>query len=79
MLSDDFGGGQISLGATALAPLPSGAVARDLVRYLDEQPYRFNNRRTDDGARFVGVMGSVTGKRVTYEKLTAKNETAAPT
>ena len=48
-----------------------------LFRYLDEQAYRFNNRKADDAARFIGVLDSVTGKRVTYRKLTGK-EQAAP-
>ncbi len=48
-----------------------------LFRYLDEQAFRFNERKQDDGGRFVGVMQGVTGKRVTYEKLTGKTEEAA--
>jgi len=47
-----------------------------LFLYLDEQAYRFNTRKEDDAARFAGVMQGVTGKRVTYEKLTGKNEAA---
>ena len=47
-----------------------------LFRYLDEQAYRFNNRKTTDAARFIGIMDSVTGKRVTYKKLTGKEEVA---
>jgi hypothetical protein len=46
-----------------------------LYRYLDEQAYRYNHRKTTDAARFIGVLNAVTGKRVTYEKLTGKNET----
>jgi transposase-like protein len=49
-----------------------------LFRYLDEQAYRFNNRKTTDASRFIGIMDSVTGKRVTYKKLTGKEEAAAP-
>jgi transposase-like protein len=45
-----------------------------LFRYLDEQAYRYNNRKTDDAQRFIGVMNGVTGKRVTYQKLTGKEE-----
>jgi hypothetical protein len=48
-----------------------------LFRYLDEQAYRFNNRKTDDGTRFEGVIDGVVGKRVTYKELTGKEELAA--
>ena len=48
-----------------------------LFRYLDEQAYRFNNRKTDDGTRFEGVMSGIVGKRVTYQKLTGKEGQAA--
>lgn len=45
-----------------------------LFRYLDEQAHRYNNRKTNDAQRFIGVLNAVTGKRVTYEKLTGKAE-----
>jgi transposase-like protein len=45
-----------------------------LFRYLDEQAYRYNNRKTSDAARFIGVMNGVTGKRVMYQKLIGKEE-----
>jgi hypothetical protein len=50
-----------------------------LFRYLREQAFRYNNRQTNHGSRFVDVMRGVTGKRVTYQKLTGKEqaETAA--
>jgi hypothetical protein len=41
-----------------------------LFRYLDEQAYRFNNRKATDGDRFAGVIGNVTGRRLTYTALT---------
>lgn len=42
-----------------------------LFRYLDEQTFRYNNRRNkDDQARFELAMRSVFGKRLTYEQLT---------
>jgi transposase-like protein len=44
-----------------------------LFRYLDEQAYRFNNRRTTDGARFLQAMASVFGKRITFTALTGKH------
>ena len=45
-----------------------------LFRYLDEQSYRFNNRKGTDGDRFFKAMGQVTGKRVTYKQLTGKTQ-----
>jgi transposase-like protein len=44
-----------------------------LFRYLDEQAYRFNNRRMNDGARFLQAMASVFGKRITFSVLTGKH------
>jgi transposase-like protein len=43
-----------------------------LFRYVDEQSFRFNNRKDDNLGRFTEVASSVTGKRVTYKKLTGK-------
>lgn len=40
-----------------------------LFRYLDEQTYRFNNRKDVDANRFAGVLDSVTGRRVMYKQL----------
>jgi hypothetical protein len=45
-----------------------------LFRYLDEQAFRFNNRKATDGERFVEVLSSVVGKRLTYEHLTGKDD-----
>lgn len=47
-----------------------------LFRYLDEQAYRYNNRKANDAGRFIGVIDGVTGKRVTYQKLIGKSEQA---
>lgn len=49
-----------------------------LFRYLDEQAYRFNERKRTDGERFVGVASSVVGRRLTYAELTGKTEPAEP-
>lgn len=46
-----------------------------LFRYLDEQSFRFNNRKANDAERFVEVAGMVAGKRLTYAELTGKNLT----
>ena len=43
-----------------------------LFRYLDEQVYRFNNRKQNDGQRFLAACASVFGKRLTYVALTGK-------
>lgn len=40
-----------------------------LFRYLDEEIFRFNKRRFDDGQRFALVMQAVLGKRITYRLL----------
>ena len=39
-------------------------------RYIDEQAFRFNHRRDTDRGRFLGVLSSVVGKRLTYDDLT---------
>jgi hypothetical protein len=41
---------------------------------VDEQAFRFNNRKTTDGAGFVAALGGATGRRLTYKHLTGKNE-----
>jgi transposase-like protein len=41
-----------------------------LFRYLDEQSYRFNQRMDTDGGRFLNVLRSIVGKRLTYTELT---------
>jgi len=40
-----------------------------LFRYLDEEAFRFNERKNDDGERFLAVVKSIIGKRLTYEEL----------
>lgn len=46
-----------------------------LFRYVDEQAFRFNNRKpADDQHRFSLLMRKVTGKRLTYRELTGKLE-----
>jgi len=44
-----------------------------LFRYLDEQSFRYNQRKRNDAERFVEVAGMVTDKRLTYAELTGKN------
>ncbi len=44
-----------------------------LFRYLDEQSFRYNNRKDmTDGDRFVKAMNHIVGRRVTYQELTGK-------
>ncbi len=40
-----------------------------LFRYLDEQSWRFNNRKGTDGMRFLKVVKSIIDKRLTYSEL----------
>jgi transposase-like protein len=45
-----------------------------LFRYLDEQSFRYNNRKDmNDGQRFALAMSQVFGKRLTYSELTGKD------
>lgn len=41
-----------------------------LFRYLDEQSFRYNERHDTDTERFQKVLGSVAGKRLTWNVLT---------
>src|SRR5580704_14917183 len=41
-----------------------------LFRYLDEQSFRFNNRKMTDGERFSVAVSGVIGKRLTFDQLT---------
>jgi transposase-like protein len=43
-----------------------------LHRYLDEQAFRFNERKGTDATRFKTVSCQIAGKRLTYAKLTGK-------
>ncbi len=41
-----------------------------LFRYLDEQAFRFNNRKADDAMRFTFGLRGILGRRLTYVALT---------
>jgi transposase-like protein len=41
-----------------------------LFRYLDEQCFRFNRRKLDDGGRFILALFGICNKRLTYKALT---------
>ncbi len=43
-----------------------------LFRYLDEQSWRYNNRKATDGERFALAMAGTIGKRVMYKELTGQ-------
>jgi hypothetical protein len=46
-------------------------------RYLDEQSFRYNNRKLTDGERFDLAVKGMVGKRLTYAEVTGKvGETA---
>ena len=46
-----------------------------LFRYVDEQAFRFNNRRDmNDADRFSAVVSQIVGRRLTYKALIGKNE-----
>jgi len=54
-----------SIGGTYISVQPF-----HLFRYLDEQSFRFNNRRTTDLDRFIKATQSITGRRITFDELT---------
>jgi transposase-like protein len=43
-----------------------------LFRYLDEQSYRFNNRKMEDFDRFKMAVEQIVGKRLTWDQATGK-------
>jgi hypothetical protein len=45
-----------------------------LFRYLDEQAYRFNNRKASSAERFAEAMSNVSGKRLTWAEVTGKQQ-----
>ncbi len=40
-----------------------------LGKYIDEQVFRYNERKAEDKDRFIGVLNAVSGKRLTYNQL----------
>jgi transposase-like protein len=51
-----------------------------LFRYLDEQAFRYNERKHSDGdaGRFSEILSSVAGRRLTYKQLTGNTEGLLP-
>jgi len=45
-----------------------------LFRYLDEQAFRYNNRKMTDAERFSIAVSGIVGKRLTYDNLTGNAE-----
>jgi hypothetical protein len=46
-----------------------------LCRYIDEQVFRYNNRKgMDDRGRFTLAVSQIVGKRLTYKALAGKSE-----
>jgi transposase-like protein len=45
-----------------------------LFRYLDEQSFRYNDRKLTDAKRFSHVCSQVAGRRLTWDGLTGKGE-----
>lgn len=49
-----------------------------LFRYLDEQAFRYNHRKNEDGStmseadRFSALCSQIVGRRLTYQELTGK-------
>jgi len=49
-----------------------------LSRYLDEQVFRFNHRKLTDSERFDRAVRQIVGKRITWDRLTGKEEGTQP-
>jgi len=49
-----------------------------LFRYIDEQAFRFNNRKMTDAERFDIGVREIVGKRLTYAELTGKSSETEP-
>ena len=48
-----------------------------LFRYLDEQVFRFNERKATDHGRFKALLSAIVGKRLTYRELIGNDNAAA--
>jgi transposase-like protein len=49
-----------------------------LFRYLDEQAFRFNNRKDNDASRFASVVEQIVGRRLMYQDLIGALNGIAP-
>ena len=52
--------------------------AEHLFRYLDEQSFRFNERKDNDQGRFLKAIAGIVGRRLTYVSLIAKGGDCLP-
>ncbi len=52
--------------------------AEHLSRYLDEQSFRFNERKDNDQGRFLKAIAGIVGRRLTYVALIAKGNDGLP-
>ena len=50
-----------------------------LFRYLDEQAFRFNNRKDSDAERFSEAVKGIVGRRLMYEELIGAENESRPT
>jgi transposase-like protein len=49
-----------------------------LFRYMDEQAFRFNERKDDDKGRFLKAIANFSGKRLMYSKLIGQSGDGLP-
>lgn len=47
-----------------------------LQKYIEEQTFRFNERKQNDGERFSKITSQLADKRLTYAELTGKTQSA---
>ena len=52
--------------------------AEHLCRYLDEQSFRFNERKDNDQGRFLKAIAGIVGRRLTYASLILKGDDGLP-
>jgi transposase-like protein len=52
--------------------------AAQLEAYLDEQAWRYNERKSNDGERFATVTKALCGKRLTYKQLISRDLSWTP-
>ena len=45
-----------------------------LFRYLDEEAFRFNARKSTDAKRFLAVLRTIAGRRLTYKSLVGQED-----
>jgi hypothetical protein len=54
------------------APISASSLSIYSFRYLDEQPFRFNNRKMTDGERFSIAASQIIDRRVTLPAVNRK-------